>query len=100
MTETKTLPRKALRFVAQEITVGDNGENAKTAPVKMTARTGKPIEHWYWGRVVHDLGGMNLSKSRIPIDYCHEAEDVIGYLNHFDTSTGDRADSVQQRPRG
>jgi len=88
-TRTKSVPVAATRFGIGEFEFGDNGEGAKTAPVRMVARTGKPIEHWYWGRVVHDLSGMHLHKARLPIDYCHDYAEVIGYLNKFDADSGD-----------
>jgi hypothetical protein len=87
-TETKSIPRKALTFRVGEMNVGSNGQGAKTAPVKLLARSGEPISHWYWGNVVHDLAGMQLSKSRLPIDWCH-TDELIGTLNKFDTSSGD-----------
>ena len=88
-TKTKNVPAGAMRFTAGQFEFGSNGEDAKTAPIKMVSRSGKPIEHWWWGRVVHDLAVMQLHKSRLPIDYCHEANEVIGYLNHFDQEAGD-----------
>jgi len=89
MNDLTKIPGNAFIFADCELTFGDNGENAKTAPVKMKARSGQPIEHWYWGRVVHDLAGMKLLKNRIPIDYVHNDDEVIGFVNHFDASTGD-----------
>ena len=85
----KSIPSRACFFEVGEIKVGDNGEGAKTAPVSLVARSGKPIEHWFWGLVVHDLSGMRVNKSRLAIDYCHDDKEIIGYLNHFDISTGD-----------
>ncbi len=72
-----------------EFEFGDNGDNAKTIPVSMLARTGQPINHFFWGRIVHDLSGMFLHKNRIPIDYAHDPDQVIGFLNKFDTKSGD-----------
>lgn len=86
---TQSVPRDALRFDFAPIQIGDNGADAKTAPVKMVARSGKPTEHWFWGNVVHDMAGMKLAKSHVPIDYCHDCEKVIGFANKFDISTGD-----------
>jgi len=85
----KTIPAGACMLVVGEPEIGDNGDGAKSAPVRLVARSGKPIEHWFWGRVVHDLAGMRLHKSRIPIDYVHDSKEVIGYLNRFDTESGD-----------
>jgi hypothetical protein len=84
-----SIPASACTLVVGEFELGDNGAGAKSAPVKLVARSGKPIEHWFWGRVVHDLAGMRLHKPRLPIDYVHDAKEVIGYLNKFDTSSGD-----------
>jgi len=84
-----SVPAAACRFNVGSFSLGDNGENARSAPVRIVARTGQPIEHWYWGRVVHDLAGMHLHKARLPIDYCHDVKEVIGYLNHFDIASGD-----------
>jgi hypothetical protein len=89
-TETKrTIPAAALRLTVSEFTLGDNGGDAKTAPLKMVARSGQPIEHWFWGRIVHDLKGMTMHKARLPVDYAHEAGEVIGYVNKFDITSGD-----------
>lgn len=86
--KTEQVPASALHFNVGDIELGDNGEGAKTAPFRMVARTGQPIEHWYWGRVVHDLAGMR-HRGRIPIDYAHDEKEIIGYANHFDTKSGD-----------
>lgn len=85
----KSIPASACLLAVGDFEVGDNGANAKTAPIKLVARSGKPIEHWFWGRIVHDLSGMVLLKKKVAIDYCHDDKEVIGYLNQFDISTGD-----------
>jgi len=84
-----TIPAAACQFAGGEVSLGDNGEAAKTAPVKIKARSGQPIDHWFWGRVVHDLAGMRLDKPRLTIDYVHNDSEVLGYLNHFDSESGD-----------
>lgn len=86
--EQRDIPAAAMRCSLGEFTLGDNGEDAKTAPIRLLARNGKPIEHWYFGKVVHDFDGMQ-HKNRIPIDYVHSEDDVIGYVNKFDASSGD-----------
>lgn len=86
--KTEQVPAAALRFVVGDVELGDNGEGAKTAPFRMVARSGQPIEHWYWGNVVHDLSGMR-HRGRVPIDYAHDESQVIGYANKFSTESGD-----------
>ena len=78
----REVPAAAMTFAAGAIEVGDNGAGAKTAPVKLVARSSQPINHWYWGNVVHDLDSVQLHKSRIPLDYIHDENTVLGYLNH------------------
>lgn len=96
---TNEVPRNALRF-AVPCEFGSNGDSAKTVPVKMVARSGDPIEHWYWGDVIHDLSGMRLDKPKVPIDYCHDSDQILGYLNKFDTSSGDLVCSGAVTPFG
>jgi len=83
------IPSGACTLVVGEFELGDNGDGAKTAPLRLLARSGKPIEHWFWGRVVHDLAGMRVHKPRLPVDYVHDAKEVVGYLNRFETESGD-----------
>lgn len=80
--EERSIPGAALRFFG-ESELGENGEGAKSAPLKMLARSSKPIHHWFWGNVAHDMSGMRLHKSRIAVDYCHDSKDIIGYVNKF-----------------
>lgn len=54
-------------------------------PVKILARSPEPIDHWYWGRVVHDLDGVS-HKPRIPLDYRHDAGEILGYADDFTVS--------------
>jgi len=84
---TKNIPLSALRFAA-DLELGSNGEGARTVPVKLSARSTQPVDHWYFGRIVHDLAGMSVNKGRVPIDYCHNESEVMGYANKFDTSNG------------
>ena len=85
----KDVPKAACMMTISEVELGDNGDEAKTAPIRLKARSGDYIEHWYWGRVVHDLSGMKLSKSRLAVDYAHNDDEVLGYLNKFDIASGD-----------
>jgi hypothetical protein len=87
---TKSVPKRAMNFaLGLNCKFEQNGDDAKTVPFTMTARTGEPISHWFWGNVVHDMNGMQLSKPRLPVDYCHCDDDILGYANKFDTAGGD-----------
>ncbi len=87
--EIRDVPTHACHLSLGEVTIGDNGDDAKTAPFAMVARSGKPIDHPYWGRVVHDLSGMQLERNRVAIDFCHDAKEIIGFANKFDIESGD-----------
>jgi hypothetical protein len=66
------------------------GDNASEAAITVTARTGDVINHWYWGRIVHDLAGMRLAGDRIAFDWCHyDWLGAIGYGDKFDVAGGD-----------
>ena len=58
------------------------GDDNTTASFSLLARTPDPIDHWYWGRMVHDFAGM-VHKNRIPIDWCHDNEEAIGYADRI-----------------
>ena len=83
------VPKAACMFAGGQVEIGDNGHGAKSAPIKLKARSGDPIDHWYWGKVIHDLAGMRVHKARLTVDYAHNDNEVLGYLNHFDVSGGD-----------
>jgi hypothetical protein len=85
--ETRQIPLAALRFAA-DLEMGDNGEGAKTVPIKVKARGAQAVDHWFFGRMVHDLAGMALSKPRLAIDYCHREDEVMGFANKFETEGG------------
>lgn len=82
-TSIVTAPPSATSLLA-EVEVRSNGEGAKTAPLAIIARTTTPVESGVkeFGRIVHDFAGMRMERSRLPVDYCHESSDVIGYANH------------------
>lgn len=65
---------------------GEQKESTKSG--RMTARTGDVIEHWWWGRIVHDLAGM-VSKERIALDWMHRDDEIVGFAEQFDSSGGD-----------
>jgi len=85
--ETRQIPLAALRFAA-DLEMGENGEGAKSVPIKVKARGAQAVDHWYFGRMVHDLAGMSLSKPRLAIDYCHREDEVLGFANKFNTEGG------------
>lgn len=63
-------------------------DGADLQKVQVIARSGDPMNMPYWGSIVHDLSGMEV-KDKIPLDYNHDPDDSIGYLDSFDTSSGD-----------
>lgn len=85
---TKTIPAAECYFVADVEIKERKSDDSRSTPFAATARTGDALNHAYWGRVVHDLDGMRV-KPRIPIDYNHNPDLIIGYANRFNTESGD-----------
>jgi hypothetical protein len=54
-----------------------------SAPISILARSPQPLNHWYWGRIVHDLAGMKPAAPVIPLDWCHDGETNLGFLDKF-----------------
>jgi hypothetical protein len=82
----KKIPQSACTLNLGDIQLKDNGEDTKSAPISMLIRSNKSIKHSFWGNVVHDMAGMHLHKSRVPVDYVHDEKEIVGYLNKFEDS--------------
>jgi len=91
MTTTTTLdarsgkreyPASALYLDCGPLQLGDAPAEADRIPVKMLIRSNEGVERygeaWY-----HDFSGMRR-KASVPIDYLHDPEQVIGYLDTFE----------------
>ena len=68
-----------------DVGLGDRHEISKE-PIRLFVRSGKPIDHFYWGQCVHDMSGVQ-HKDKVPLDYMHGA-DVVGYADTFDVDNG------------
>ena len=86
--KTKNVPASAFRCAVGPLELGEHNEGSKSAPFRMVARSGDAIDHWWWGRVVHDLAGMALKGNKVAIDYIHDENQIIGYANKFAIDTG------------
>ena len=80
--ETRSVPKAALAFHAGATKFAAAKTNGNV-PVSIAARSGQPIQHWYWGKTVHDMAGMKPAAASVPIDYCHDDDEVLGYLDNF-----------------
>lgn len=88
--EHRDVPRRALQMTLGPCEFGQaDGKGQAGVPVTLKARDGGVVDHWYWGRVVHDLAGMRLHKKSLAIDYCHDVDQVLGVAEQFDTDSGD-----------
>ncbi|HEY4635660.1 MAG TPA: hypothetical protein VIG92_03785 [Rhodospirillales bacterium] len=76
------VPALACHLAGGEVTFAA-AKASGNVPIRMLARSAQPVEHWWWGRVVHDMSGMR-AKSSIPIDYEHF--EPIGFLDKFDAT--------------
>lgn len=88
---SREAPETAFQLSVGRVQFAANGEASdKEARITVLARSGDAIEHWYWGKLVHDMGGMRMAGDRVPFDWCHDAyEGGIGYAEKFDTTSGD-----------
>ena len=84
--EEKTVPRYSFSAPAV-LTVGDNGFGAVSAPIQLVALSGEILERPEWGACIQDLTGLE-HKDRIAIDYRHNPDEVVGYINRFEVVDG------------
>ncbi|GHT10524.1 hypothetical protein FACS1894170_02750 [Planctomycetales bacterium] len=90
--EQKNLERKLAKnfdvTFSKPVDFEKNGLKWQEFPVVLKARDGGHINHWAWGKVVHDFAGMETpSNGKIPIDHVH-SNDALGFIDEFDTSDG------------
>lgn len=90
MTETITrkVPAAALEFRLPCEFVRQDQTDPLRGRVRLTARSNEPVDHSYWGLIVHDMAGMQ-HKPRVPLDWFHNQNEPIGYADKFDVSNGD-----------
>lgn len=49
-----------------------------TFPVSLLARSPDPINHWYWGKIVHNLAGMKTNGKKVALDWQHYSDAICG----------------------
>lgn len=91
MVENKrTAPRSAFAFLAPMQFAAPAAPPAEPCipappqPITILARSAQPIDHAFWGRVVHDMSGMRPAGDRIQLDWCHDCETNLGFLDKFE----------------
>lgn len=96
--DTKIIPAGALRFAASIETDTKGADGLKPVPVTLRARSAGVVNHWYFGRTVHDFAGMKTTGPTLPLDYCHHCDEVVGFSDKQDVSTGELVMSGQLVP--
>jgi hypothetical protein len=76
-------PRRALRTSLGPLRFQAGNRDGDETPVTIVARTGQVIDHWFWGRMVHDFAGMTVHKQRLPIDWCHLDDEILGRIDEW-----------------
>ena len=88
--EVKSAPANACRFRASELKFADAGPavDGRPAPVAVSilARSAEPVNHYWWGKVYHDMAGFAAHKDTVVLDYCHDDDDIVGHADKFDPS--------------
>jgi hypothetical protein len=82
-TATKKVPAKALQFDSTLQFAVEGGDDPSLVPISMLGRSAQPIYHWYWGNVVHDMAGFSTDHATVAVDYRHDDDEPIGYLDKF-----------------
>jgi hypothetical protein len=110
--DPSAVPKEAMRFaMPATMRFADVGEGTDVRPFSMLARSKAPVDHYYWGRIVHDFAGMQWREQGITIDYTHDFDAVLGYANQFAITEaglelsgalivveqGDKADEVSKK---
>ncbi len=72
----------SMRLAATKFALGDRVAPDKSAvPIELVARTNDPVEVWWADApIVHDFAGIE-HKDRLVLDWCHQDDEVIGFLD-------------------
>lgn len=77
------IPAAAARFAASGMfQFAEGEEGADGVPVRLHARDAKPIYHWYWGKIAHDMSGV-VHRDKLAIDWCHDPDQLIGFVDEI-----------------
>jgi len=82
---TEDRPADAMQFRQPGVDFSVQSQDGKHA-VNLIAFSGDELTHWWWGRCIFDRSGAKIKK-KIPIDYQHDPNEVLGYLDTFGGST-------------
>lgn len=72
-------PPEAFRWESPVLFVADSSTEDEHR-VQVQARTPGVVNHWYWGRMIHDMAGCQF-KDRLPLDWRHNPDEIIGYVD-------------------
>ena len=86
-----------------------SAEGTRRRNIKLIARTDQAVDTWF-GKIVHDMSGLQ-ARDKLPLDWRHDSDHVIGYVEKFDTKNGclecdgtlvslkegDRADTIMKQ---
>ena len=78
---TEQDPKRMFADPADQSTTGEAGGDVR--PVRLTAFTGQPMKHWWYGACIFDRDGFRASSEQITIDYDHNPSEELGYLDRF-----------------
>lgn len=110
--DPKNVPRSALQFAtAKPMQFAQGDAETGILPFSMVARSAEAINHYYWGRIVHDFAGMILRRDSVTVDWAHSFDEVLGFANAFSvtenglevsgtlvtTQPNDKADEVYRK---
>jgi hypothetical protein len=78
------VPREALRLAVGSFLLAAGDGDAVTAhPFRGVAISGEVLDHWYWDRFVLDPSGVEPRSDSVLLDWCHDYDNQIGYLDSF-----------------
>lgn len=80
-----SVPEHALRVNGNTITQLKPSATGEPSPISMVAVSGAVLDHWYWGPMTLDPAGAVPRQDSIPLDWQHDYEDSIGYLDAVQT---------------
>lgn len=88
--ETKTLRKNPIPFEQLQKAPGtafefsgkleppSSDDETELVNVNLLARSPDPVNHWWWGQIVHDMNGFFKHKESIVLDWNHDPNTIVG----------------------
>ncbi len=83
--QLKKAPGTAFEFSGR-LEQPETEDETTFSDVSILARSPDPINHWWWGQIVHDMAGFFTHKPSVVLDWNHDPNEIVGLAEEQEAS--------------